>query len=100
MLGSERKLEKKEVRRYGYVRVSSKSQEFNYSLDEQKRELSAHGVTLVEKEVCTGTTFDRPVLSRLVSSLEPGDELWVTRLDRLGRSLVETIVPTLFFSRG
>jgi DNA invertase Pin-like site-specific DNA recombinase len=69
--------------RYGYARVSSTGQ----SLDIQLAELARH-CDEVRSEKQSGTTLEgRWELRRLLSVLQPGDELYVTRLDRLARSL-------------
>ena len=42
-------------------------------------------------DTVTGKHFDRPGLAELIDHACPGDRLCVTRLDRLGRSLRETV---------
>ncbi len=69
--------------RFGYARVSSTGQ----SLDIQLAELARH-CDEVRSEKQSGTTLEgRCELRSLLSVLQPGDELYVTRLDRLARSL-------------
>lgn len=63
----------------------------HFSLQEQSKALKAAGVQRVKAEIHTGTDFNRPVLNDLLNMLEPGDELIVCRLDRIGRSLIGTI---------
>jgi DNA invertase Pin-like site-specific DNA recombinase len=64
----------------GYARVSTDGQ----TLDAQQEALRAAGAGLVFAEKQSGT--DRAALARCVASLEAGDVLVVTKLDRLARS--------------
>jgi DNA invertase Pin-like site-specific DNA recombinase len=66
----------------GYARVSTDSQ----SVDAQVRQLAKAGCKRVFREVSSGAKTDRAQLRRLLSQLEAGDVLTVTRLDRLARS--------------
>jgi DNA invertase Pin-like site-specific DNA recombinase len=66
----------------GYARVSTTGQ----SLESQLEQLRSHGCSEVFREKISGSKSDRPELRRLLSSLQPGDTLVVTRLDRLARS--------------
>jgi DNA invertase Pin-like site-specific DNA recombinase len=69
--------------RYGYARVSSKSQDYQGQLDA----LKAAGCDKVYSEKITGkTTDDRRQFKRLMKDLLPGDVVIVTKLDRLARS--------------
>lgn len=84
--------------KYGYGRVSSAGQQLNgNSLDEQEKALFEAGAEEVVTEVYTGTTIDRPKFSKLIAKLEPGDTLYVTKLDRFARAsdagkLIEELV--------
>ena len=74
--------------RYGYARVSSKGQATDgTSLDTQTKQLQAYGYSEVITEAYTGTTAHRPHLTELIQKLRSGDELVVTKLDRIARSL-------------
>lgn len=76
--------------KYGYVRVSSKSQKDNTSLKEQRKLVSDAGAEEVIEEVYTGGTIkDRPLFSKLIERLEPNDTLIVCKLDRFARTVVE-----------
>jgi DNA invertase Pin-like site-specific DNA recombinase len=66
---------------YGYARVSTGGQ----SPAHQVEQLVAAGCEKVVTEIASGA-HDRPRLTRLVKSLEPGDVLMVTRLDRIART--------------
>jgi DNA invertase Pin-like site-specific DNA recombinase len=67
---------------YGYARVSTNGQD----LSSQEHELLAAGCAKVFKEKVSGAKSDRAELAKVISKLQPGDVLVVTRLDRLARS--------------
>lgn len=75
--------------KYGYARVSTQAQ----SLGDQVEKLKAAGVKKhnIYKEKYTGTKSNRPEFDKLKSQLSKGDELVVTKLDRLGRSTGDVI---------
>jgi len=66
----------------GYARVSTTGQ----TLSAQDAALKAAGCAKVFRETASGAKTDRPVLAKLLKALEPGDQVVVTRLDRLARS--------------
>ena len=68
--------------RIGYARVST----FDQDLDGQVSRLKAEGCGIVRAEkVSGGSREGRAELATVLAFLRPGDELVVTRLDRLGR---------------
>ena len=67
---------------YGYARVSTNGQD----LAAQEAELMAAGCSKVFKEKVSGAKTDRAELAKVIRTLQPGDVLVVTRLDRLARS--------------
>jgi len=67
---------------YGYARVSTNGQD----LSSQEAELLAAGCAKVFKEKVSGAKTDRAELAKVIRTLQPGDVLVVTRLDRLARS--------------
>jgi DNA invertase Pin-like site-specific DNA recombinase len=72
---------------YGYARVSSFGQaKDGNSLEAQESALRSRGCEVVYTEAFTGTTNDRPKFNELVSKLQAGDTLMVTKLDRFSRS--------------
>ena len=74
----------------GYARVSTAGQaRYGTSLEEQKAKLLEAGADKIYEETYTGKTTDRPVLQSLLDSLESGDSLLVTKLDRIARSARE-----------
>lgn len=68
--------------RIGYARVSTIDQD----LETQIAKLKAEGCSIVRSEKVSGASRDgRAELATIIDFLRPGDELVVTRLDRLGR---------------
>jgi DNA invertase Pin-like site-specific DNA recombinase len=67
---------------FGYARVSTDGQ----SLTAQVAELKAANCERIFQEKISGARSDRKQLARLISGLDKGDVLVVTRLDRLARS--------------
>lgn len=79
---------------YGYARVSSPKQFIKGNgLEEQIAELKKNGCEKIFKEQYTGTTTDRPELTKLFDMLKSGDTFTVTKLDRFARSAMEGIKP-------
>jgi DNA invertase Pin-like site-specific DNA recombinase len=66
----------------GYARVSTDGQ----SLDSQQASLKAAGAERIFSEKISGAITDRKALAKALTSLQTGDVLLVTRLDRLARS--------------
>lgn len=76
--------------KYGYIRVSSKSQKDNYSIKEQRDLVLAAGADEVIEEIYTGgKVSERPLFSKLIARLQPSDTLIVCKLDRFARTVVE-----------
>ena len=71
----------------GYARVSTKDQ----NLYLQTEALERAGCENIFKEKISGATKSRPELDKMIAHLRKGDELFVWRLDRLGRSLKHII---------
>ena len=67
---------------YGYARVSTDGQD----VAAQARQLKDAGCAKVFQEVASGAKTDRAQLARLLDTLNTGDIVTVTRLDRLARS--------------
>ena len=73
---------------YGYARVSTLGQaKDGNSLNDQIQKLEKEGAKEIIEEYYTGTTTDRPKFSELISRLQGGDTLIVTKLDRFARSV-------------
>jgi DNA invertase Pin-like site-specific DNA recombinase len=66
----------------GYARVSTDGQ----ALDAQQAALTGAGAERVFAEKVSGAVTDRKALGRCMASLEAGDVLLVTKLDRIARS--------------
>ena len=80
--------------KYGYVRVSSKSQEENSSLELQKQELLKNGIKIENIRIEIGSAANeiknRPVFNKLMQEeLQPNDLLMVTKIDRCSRNTLE-----------
>jgi DNA invertase Pin-like site-specific DNA recombinase len=84
----------------GYARVSTRDQH----PEQQKRALLAEGCA--EDDIFTdhgasGAKASRPEWDRCLAHLRKGDVLVVTRIDRVGRSLINLLdVVNLLFERG
>lgn len=73
---------------YGYARVSTKGQaKDGNSLESQTKQLKENGATIIYTDSFTGTKTDRPEFTKLMDTLENGDTLIVTKLDRFARSV-------------
>lgn len=69
---------------YGYARVSSVGQDLTI----QREALKAAGCTVIREEKVSGTKMaGRTELETLLAFIRKGDELVVTRIDRLARSV-------------
>lgn len=77
----------------GYCRVSTKKQllEGNGLEAQEKEILERYNNAIIYKEQFTGSVIERPVLNEVLSELQSGDMLVVTKLDRLARNTVEGI---------
>ena len=73
----------------GYARVSTREQ--SASLDTQRAALQTAGCERVFEDTISGARSDRPGMTAARSHLREGDTLVVTRLDRLGRSMRDTV---------
>lgn len=77
---------------YGYARVSTKSQaKDGNSLEAQNNALLSAGCEKIFSDTYTGTQSHRPELDKLLSELQSGDKLVITKLDRIARSVLQGI---------
>ena len=81
-------------KKYGYARVSSKSQESNSSLKSQKEQLIQNGIEAENIRIEVGSAANeiknRPVFQKLMKEeLKPNDLLMVTKIDRCSRNTLE-----------
>ena len=70
------------LRSFGYARVSTVGQ----TLEAQLAQLTEAGCAPIYREKVSGAKADRRELQKLIKALQPGDEVVVTRIDRLARS--------------
>ena len=70
------------IRPIGYARVST----YGQTLDAQLEQLRAAGCGKTYREKASGARADRRELQRMLKALQPGDQVTVTRIDRLARS--------------
>ena len=80
--------------KYAYARVSSKSQQYNSSLESQKQEFLKLGVPeqniRVEVGSAADTIAERPIFYNLIDhQLKENDLLLVTNIDRCSRNTLE-----------
>jgi DNA invertase Pin-like site-specific DNA recombinase len=80
--------------KYGYVRISSKSQELNSSIEYQKQQLIQNGIEeeniFVEIGSAATEIKNRPVFKKLINQkLKENDLLMVTKIDRCSRNTLE-----------
>ncbi|CAM4050662.1 MULTISPECIES: recombinase family protein [Bacillus cereus group] len=83
--------------KYGYARVST----INQDLESQIQTLEKESCSIIYSEKFTGTKTNRPQFQELLSMLQTGDTLVVTKLDRFARSTVDAIQTVRsLFDRG
>lgn len=73
--------------KYGYARVSTVTQD----LESQLQALEKESCNRIFSEKFTGTKADRPEFIELLTLLQQGDTLVVTKLDRFARSTIDAI---------
>ena len=75
------------AKNYGYARVSDRSQQIEYQVEE----LEKMGCNPIIQEVVTGVAPEKEQLDQLVEKLENGDTITVLRVDRLGRNTLQIL---------
>lgn len=73
--------------KYGYARVSTRQQD----LEGQLCQLEEEHCNKIFFEKITGTKSDRPEFQKLLQSVQAGDTLVVTKLDRFARSTQDAL---------
>lgn len=79
--------EQTEKRRFGYIRVSAKTQNENRQTDALLNEGILERDIFIDKQ--SGKDFSRPAYQQMIQSLQQGDEVVILDLDRLGRNYAE-----------
>ena len=83
--------------KYGYARVSTRHQD----LEGQIRQLEEEHCDKIYFEKITGTKKDRPEFQKLIQTIQVGDTLVVTKLDRFARSTQDALnTIKLLFEKG
>ena len=77
----------KQMKTYGYIRVSSQDQNEDRQIVAMETLHIPKTQILIDKQ--SGKDFDRPKYKRLVKRLRPGDLLYLMSIDRLGRNYEE-----------
>jgi DNA invertase Pin-like site-specific DNA recombinase len=80
--------------KYGYIRVSSKSQESNSSIESQTKKLIRQGIPKKNLRIEVGSAanviYNRSVFQKLIEEeLQENDLLMVTKIDRCSRNTLE-----------
>ncbi|WP_044639743.1 recombinase family protein [Risungbinella massiliensis] len=71
---------------YGYARVSTDHQDINLQVDE----LNKYGVDVIYQEKVSGKSIDdRHELKKLIDTVQSGDKIVFTKLDRFARSVID-----------
>lgn len=73
------------MKKIGYARVSTGGQD----LGQQMEALKKAGCDIIYSETASGGKKHRPELDKCLTHLKPGDELLITKLDRLGRKVID-----------
>lgn len=81
-------------KKYGYIHVSSKSQESNFSIKYQKKQLIQNGIQQENIRIEVGSAINeiknRLVFQKLIQEeLKSNDLLMVTKIDRYSRNTLE-----------
>lgn len=79
--------EQTEKRKFGYIRVSAKTQNENRQRDSLIKEGVLERDIFIDKQ--SGKDFSRPAYQKMIQSLQQGDEIIILDLDRLGRNYSE-----------
>ena len=74
---------------FGYARVSTADQNSDHQIDALLRAGVAEDAIYVDR--ASGAKASRPQLDELLKLLRDGDTLKITRLDRLGRSVLHLV---------
>ncbi|MEG1432862.1 MAG: recombinase family protein [Eubacterium sp.] len=86
------------MKKYGYIRVSSKDQHS----DRQWIQLRRFGIPKdhIYEDKLSGKDFNRPEYNRMASKIKQGDLLVITSIDRLGRNYEEILEQWRILTKG
>ncbi|MDA8491636.1 recombinase family protein [Kluyvera sp. Awk 3] len=73
---------------YGYARVSTNHRDTEL----QRLALGSAGCELIFEEHASGRKSNRPVLKKLIDTMQNGDGLVVWKLDRIGRNVLHALL--------
>lgn len=73
----------------GYARVSKEDSQDNTT---QINLLKSNGAEIIYEESVSGGKYERPQLHKMLDALKPSDTVLVYKLDRLSRSLKDTLI--------
>lgn len=75
------------MKKYGYVRVSTKDQNIGRQMVALKEKgLKDHEIYI---DMMSGNTFDKPQYIKLIKKMKEGDTLIIKSIDRLGRNYMD-----------
>lgn len=85
------------MKKYGYVRVSTKDQNPNRQLDT----LAEHGISKrnIYIDKMSGKNFTRPNYNKMLSKVKSGDVIVILSIDRLGRNYDEILEQWRFITK-
>lgn len=77
--------------KYGYIRVSTKSQAVDgNSIEAQREALEAAGADEIVIDTYTGSKMQRPAFCELLNKVTTGDMIIVTKIDRFARTISQS----------
>lgn len=77
------------MKKYGYIRVSTKEQNLERQISAMREE-EIEDKNIYADQI-SGKDFDRPQYNKLIKRLKPGDLLVIKSIDRLGRNYTEIL---------
>ena len=92
-------------KKYGYIRVSSRSQESNSSIKYQKEQLIQNGIQpeniRIEVESAINEIKNCLVFQKLIQEeLKSNDLLMITKIDRCSRNTLEFLKSSILFKKN
>ena len=92
-------------KKYGYIRVSSRSQESNSSIKYQKEQLIQNGIQAENIRIEVGSAINEIknclVFQKLIQEeLKSNDLLMITKIDRCSRNTLEFLKSSILFKKN